>query len=821
MTTKPADDALARARDAVERWFADRGWQPAPFQEKAWDAYLGGHSGLIHSETGSGKSLAAWLGPVMEGLAHPATKPTGPRVLWITPLKALASDTVASLREPLDGLGLNWRVEQRTGDTGSSARERQRRHPPEALVTTPESLALMIAYRGAEQRLSGVEAVIVDEWHELLGSKRGVQLELALAFLRGLNPGLRTWGLSATLGNLDEAQQVLLGPGDTDGVRIQGSNDKPIAIRGLVPETGTRFPWAGHLGLNLLSRVIETIEAARSCLLFTNTRSQAERWHEAIVAERPDWADTVALHHGSIERDQREAIEAGLRDGQLRCVVATSSLDLGVDFSPVDRVIQVGSPKGVARLLQRAGRSGHQPGVTSEVLCVPSHAFELVEIAAARRAKGQEAIEARHPLTRSLDVLTQHLVTLATGDGFREAETLTEVRRTHAYQDLTDTEWQWVMAFITQGGPVLANYPQFRRVVWDGERYRVSDRGIAMRHRMSVGTITSDPAIRVQYVRGGRLGSVEESFIASLSPGDRFLFAGRYLELVRVRDTTAYVRQAGGPKRQVPRWLGGHLPMSTTLAAAVRECLADVRNDRADEPEVTALTATFEVQQQWSSLPGPGELLVERTRTREGEHLFVFPFAGRLAHEGLASLLAWRLAQQRPATFSVAVNDYGLELLSGKRLGITADELAAVLTRSNLADDLEQCLNAGELARRRFRAIARIAGLVFTGYPGKAKGARQLQASSGLIFDTLQRYAPEHRLLDQAREEVLSQQLEYQRLADCLAELETSRIVFHDTPRLTPLAFPLWAERLRNRLSSEDWQARIERMIASLERAAG
>jgi len=815
--TTPAE---AAARERVRAWFAQQGWQPAAFQEAAWDAYLAGHSGLIHSDTGSGKSLAAWLGPVMEGLDYPQAE-GNPKVLWITPLRALAADTVASLREPLAALGLKWRVEQRTGDTANSRRERQRRSPPEALVTTPESLSLMIAYHGAEKRLANVRAVIVDEWHELLGSKRGVQLELCLAFLRGLNPSLRTWGLSATLGNLEEAQRVLLGPDDSNGVRIQGPRDKPIAIRGLLPTSGTRFPWAGHLGLNLIAPVIEAIEQTRSCLLFTNTRSQAERWHEAILAERPEWAASVALHHGSIEREQRDAIEANLRDGELQCVVATSSLDLGVDFSPVDRVIQVGSPKGVARLLQRAGRSGHQPGVTSEVLCVPSHALELIEIAAARRAQAEGDIEARRPLTRSLDVLTQHLVTLATGDGFRAAETLAEVRRTHAFAELSETEWQWVMAFITQGGPVLGNYPQFQRVQDDGERYRVTDRAIATRHRMSVGTITSDPMMTVQYRRGGRLGSVEESFIARLNPGDRFLFAGRYVELVRVRETIAYVKAASGPRREVPRWQGGHLPLSTTLADQVRNILAEAGSSAAQQPEVEALSATLALQQQWSALPATHQLLVEHTRTREGEHLFIFPFGGRLAHEGLASLIAWRLSQRRSATFGMAVNDYGLELISGKRLNLTIDEIAAVLTSDGLAEDLEQCLNADELARRRFRDIARIAGLVFSGYPGRNKGARQLQASSGLIFDTLQRYAPEHQLLAQSRAEVLANQLEYRRLKDCLARMEASQLVFRETPRLTPLAFPLWAERLRNRLSSEEWQDRIERMIASLERAAG
>jgi len=805
---------------ALAEWFARQGWQPAAFQRTTWRAYLDGGSGLVHSATGSGKSLAAWGGPLLEALAEADHDPPL-RVLWITPLRALATDTVGNLQAAADGVGLPWRVEKRTGDTGGSARARQRREPPAALVTTPESLSLLLSYRRGGTAFSGLRAVVVDEWHELMGSKRGVQLELCLARLRKLAPGLRVWGLSATLGNTAEARDVLLA-GNGDGALVRGPAGKRIRIRGLLPQRHDRFPWAGHLGVTLLPAVLEHLEQARSCLLFTNTRAQAELWFEAILRARSDWLEGLGLHHGSIDRALRERIEAGLRAGRFRCVVCTSSLDLGVDFSPVDRVVQVGSPKGVARLAQRAGRCGHQPGADSEVLCVPSHAFELVEIAAARRAWQAGRIEARPALRGCLDVLAQHLVTLAAGDGFEPDDLLAEVRGTHAYRELSTEAWRWVLDFVTGGGPVLAAYPDFRRVLrgTDG-RYRVAGRSHASRHRMSIGTITSDAAMAVRFQGGGHLGTVEESFISRLRPGDTFLFSGRALELVRVREMTAYVRRARGRRQAVPRWQGGRLPLSTELAQSVREILAEARAGVLQAPETRAVADVLAVQQSWSALPGPAELLAERVRTREGEHLFLFPFAGRLVHEGLAALVAWRLGRRAPATFSITVNDYGFELLAERLPRLDPAAIKALFDTGDLASDLLQCVNASELARRQFRDIARIAGLVFDGYPGRGKSARQLQASSGLIYDTLARYDPDNRLLAQARDEVLERQLELQRLRSVLAAVADSTVLYHEPGRLTPLAFPLWADRLRNRLSTERWQERVERMAARLERAAG
>ena len=808
---------------ALETWFAAQGWEPAPFQRAAWAAHARGESGLIHSATGSGKTLAAWGGALLEGLAADSVDAAQPgiRVLWITPLRALAGDTVRSLSTAAAGVGLDWRVEKRTGDTPGSTRQRQRRRPPQALVTTPESLSLLLSYADVDRTFRQLGTVIVDEWHELLGSKRGVQLELCLARLRRLAPGLRTWGLSATLGNLDEAMAALLGEGHAQGRLISGAAARPLRIEALLPPADTRFPWAGHLGTQLIDGVIAHLEQPGSCLLFTNTRAQAELWFESLLRARSDWLEGLGLHHGSIDRSLRERIEAGLAAGDFRCVVATSSLDLGVDFSPVDRVIQVGSPKGVARLAQRAGRCGHQPDGESGVLCVPTHALELVEIAAARRAWAEGVMEARHPLRLCLDVLAQHLVTLAAGSGFEANATLAEVRRTHAFSDLDDAAWAWTLMFITRGGSVLDAYPDFHRVKRDADGiYRIAGRRQASRHRMSIGTITSDAAITVRYQRGGYLGSIEESFIARLRPGDTFLFAGRSLELIRVRDLTAYVRNARRRRQAVPRWQGGRLPLSGTLADRVLELLAEAAAGRYEEPELVAMRPLLETQRRWSAIPVPGQLLVERTQSREGAHWFVYPFAGRLAHEGLASLCAWRLGQRVPATFSIAVNDYGFELLSATLPPLDEAELRSLLSADNLVDDLLASMNAGELARRQFRDIARIAGLIFQGYPGQGKTARQLQASSGLIFDTISRHDPAHRLIAQAHREVLEEALEIRRLRSALQGISRSSLAIHTTERLTPLAFPLWAERLRNRLTTQRWEERVAGMVAQLEGAA-
>ncbi|MDH4392523.1 MAG: ligase-associated DNA damage response DEXH box helicase [Aquabacterium sp.] len=829
----------------AEDWFARRGWQPFDFQRQVWAAMAAGSGGLLHATTGAGKTYAVALGALARAaaLGVPATgKPAPPLgVLWITPMRALAADSQRALAAPLADLAPAWTLGLRSGDTPSAERARQDRRLPTVLVSTPESLTLLLTRADAAERLAAVHTVVVDEWHELVGNKRGVQVQLLLARLAVWNPRLLVWGLSATLGNLADALVMLQGPqppGDAPPVLVRGRIDKTLRIDTLLPPNPGRFSWGGHLGAQMLQPVVDeiattiastTADGGGSTLVFTNVRSQAEAWYQMLLAARPDWAGTIALHHGSLDKGVREWVEAGLKAGTLKAVVATSSLDLGVDFLPVSRVLQIGSAKGVARLLQRAGRSGHQPGRPSRITLVPTNTLELIEAVAVRRAVAAGQVEPRHAPEAPLDVLVQHLVSIALGGGFTADALFAEVCRAHSYRHLPRDSFQWALDFVVRGGQSLGAYPEFHRVVaGDDGIYRVPDKGIALRHRLQVGTIVGESAMLVKWLTGGTLGQVEESFIARLNKGDCFVFGGRVLEYVRTQDMAAYVRKASGKRGVVPSWGGSKMPLSTELADATLAVLGGVQ--QADgaamasgaviDPELRAAAPMLDAQRQLSQLPATGMLLVEQYRSREGWHLFVYPFAGRHVHLGLASLLGWRLAQHRPNTFSISVNDYGFELLAAEDL-----DLATVLDQTvfdagpDLLADVLASLNSSELARRRFREIARVAGLVFTGYPGAPKSTRQLQASSGLFYDVFRQYDPGNRLLHQADAEVLAQELSLRQLADSLARLRAWRLAPVVLRAPSPFALALMVERFREQLSTEKLADRLARIVADAEAA--
>jgi ATP-dependent Lhr-like helicase len=525
-----------------------------------------------------------------------------------------------------------------------------------------------------------------------------------------------------------------------------------------------------------------------------------------------------------------------LKSGELKAVVCTSSLDLGVDFLPVERVLQIGSPKGVARLLQRAGRSGHAPGRPSRITLVPTHSIEMVEGAAARAAIAAGHIESRSSPEQPLDVLVQHLVTVALGGGFVPEALYDEVRSTAAYAALSRESWQWCLDFVSQGGASLAAYPDYRRAVPDAEGvWRVPDARLARRHRMNIGTIVSDASLSVQFLGGAKIGSVEEGFVARMKPGDCFLFGGRLLELVRIHDMTAWVRRASGKRSAVPRWNGGRMPLSSTLADAVVQQLALADQGRYETPELQCVRPLLEIQQRWSALPTPDTLLAEVLKSREGWHLFLYPFAGRPVHLGLANLIAWRVAQHQPRTFSIAVNDYGFELLSATEVDWPAllpqvlvaghdseaqDAIAHDDERTALLHEVLASLNATELARRRFREIARVSGLIFQGYPGEKRSNKQLQASASLFYEVFRKYDPANRLLRQAEAELLAQELEIGRLRASLARMRAQRLVLRPLAKPTPFAFPLMVERFREKLSNENVAERIARMVQQFESAA-
>ncbi len=816
----------------ADRWFAERGWAPFDFQREVWAAMAAGDSGLLHATTGAGKTYAVGFGALARaqalGLDLQARQAPPLGLLWLTPMRALAADTTRALALPLTTLAPAWTVGLRSGDTPSAERARQDRRWPTVLVTTPESLSLMLTRERAREELSGLHTVVVDEWHELIGNKRGVQVQLALARLQRWNPQAVVWGVSATLGNLEEAMATLTGP-QRPGRLVRGRVPKELRIDTLLPAEAGRFSWSGHLGAQMRDPVVAEIDSAATSLVFTNTRSQAEIWYQLLLDARPDWAGQIALHHGSLDPAVRAWVEAGLKEGRLKAVVATSSLDLGVDFLPVERVLQVGSAKGIARLLQRAGRSGHAPGRPSRITLVPTNTMELVEGAAAREAALAGRVEARSSPEAPLDVLVQHLVTVALGGGFRPDELYEELRGAHAYRQLPREHFDWALAFVEHGGSSLGAYPEYHRVVRDESGlYRVPDRGIARRHRLQVGTIVSDSSLVVKWLSGGTLGHIEEGFIARLKPGDSFFFAGRALEFIRLRDMAAYVRPASRRRGAIPVWGGGKMPLSSELAEAVQGLVHSFEAAGADRPlpprlacpEMQAAAAMLATQRRVSHLPRPGRLLVEHLRSREGHHLMLYPFAGRNVHIGLAHLLAWRLAQGAPNTFSLSVNDYGLELLSAEAVDLARLQSGQVFTRAQLLDDVLASLNAGALAQRRFREIARVAGLVFTGYPGAPKSTRQLQASSSLFFEVFRQYDAGNRLLSQADQEVLAQELDITHLDTTLQRLAALDIDWLELRAPSPFSLPLMVERLREQFSTEKLADRLDRLLRDAQAAA-
>ena len=799
----------------IQSWFERRGWSPLPFQQRSWAAYLEGRSGLIQVPTGSGKTFAAVMGPIAAMLAETGEHP-GIRLLYITPLRALSRDLALAIREPITEMRWPLRVGIRNGDSSSSERSKQLKSPPQILVTTPESLTLLLSNSKAEELFRHLDTVVLDEWHELMGSKRGTQTELCLSWLRQQRPSLQTWAISATIGNLAQAARHALGT-DGDPAIIGGAPARVTEIRSLLPETIDGFPWAGHLGLRMYEDLVAAMNPGISTLLFTNTRNQSERWFQCLRFACPEMEGALALHHSAIDRSEREAIEASVKAGTIRWVVCTSSLDLGVDFQPVEQVVQIGSPKNLARLLQRAGRSAHLPGGTSQVLFMPTNALELLELSAVRRGLEEGLVEQRKPPNAPLDVLLQHLTSLACGAGFHPEETLRAVRSSAAFSNLAQEDWDWCLRFLEHGGDCLAAYPRYRKLEWDEavQRFRVRDSAIARLHRLNIGTITAAPAITVRFVRGAVLGHVEETFIGQLKPKDVFFFSGRQLEFVRLRDMTAYVKVSNRKSRTVPAWAGGQMALSDLLTHHLRLEVDRASRGELDTPELQALTPLFERQQDLSVLPRIGQLLIETCRTREGTHLYAYPFEGRFVHEGIGFLWASRLTQLERGTITVSVNDYGFELLAPKTYPMAElleDHSDLLLNTDHLERDLEAALNLSELQRRRFRAIAQVAGLMHRGFPGSGKSTGQLQISASLLFDVFERHEPQNRLLLQARREVLDEQLELSRLEAALQRAAQQEWLHVATPRPGPLAFPLLVERLNNRMSNETVLERIQRM---------
>ncbi|AIY12931.1 ligase-associated DNA damage response DEXH box helicase [Cellulophaga baltica] len=812
----------------AENWFQENNWKPFKFQKDTWKAFLQGKNGLLNAPTGSGKTYALWFPIILNYIkSNPGYKTNhkkGLKAVWITPLRALSDEIRQSAERVAADLGTQMTVGIRTGDTSTKERTAQKKQMPDLLITTPESLQLLLASKGYDKLFKGCTAIVVDEWHELLGTKRGVQMELALSRLKTVSKELRIWGISATIGNLDQAREVLLGTDSKaleNSVLLKAKLNKKITVKSIIPKKMETFPWRGHLGLHLLEEIIPIINNSKTTLLFTNTRSQCEIWFQKILEKHPEYAGEIAMHHGSINKETRLWVEQAIRNANLKAVVCTSSLDLGVDFAPVETVIQIGGPKGVARFLQRAGRSGHRPGKESVIYFLPTHAIELIEASALQEAVKHTVVEDRIPYLNSYDVLLQYLTTLAISDGFYPDEIYQEVIKTFCYQALSKEQWQWLLNFLVLGSQSLQTYDEYKKVALEEDgKFKVNNKGIAMRHRFQIGTIVSDANLTVRYQKGGFIGSIEEFFVSKLSPGDIFTFAGRNLEFIRIKDMQVHVRNSTKKTNKIPSWMGGRLTFSAQMSELLREELykasANHLTKKEIGPELIALEPVFTQQRKESIVPKPNEFLIETFKTRDGYHHIFYPFEGRFVHEAMGSLLGYRISLLSPITFSLAFNDYGFELLSDQEIDIQQVLDNDLFSTDFMLSDLQKSLNATEMARRKFRDIAVISGMVFTGYPNKGVKMKHLQSSSQLLFDVFRDYEADNLLFQQAFTETFEHQLEEGRLRLALERIAQQEIVWKACQKPTPFSFPIITDRLREKLSSEKLADRIKRMTAIL-----
>ena len=807
--------------ELADVWFYNQGWEPHDFQKKCWNEIGANRSGILNAPTGYGKTFAIWFGVIQHYYsdAYQAKlekqRKRGLHALWITPLRALSKEIHRVTEGVSLDLDLDYQIELRTGDTSTAVRQKQRKNPPQALITTPESVHLILATKQGQDFFKQLEFIVVDEWHELLGSKRGVLIELALSRLKSINPDLKIWGISATIGNLEQAKDILLGASNK-GVLVKAQINKKIDIQTILPDSLEKFPWAGHLGIRLLDKVVDVVNQYGTTLIFTNTRSQAEIWYQQIISNYPEFAGLLAIHHGSLSDEVRMWVEEALHAGRLKAVVCTSSLDLGVDFRPVDCVIQIGSPKGVARFLQRAGRSGHRPDATSIIYYVPTNSLEIIEGDSLKFAVKEKIVEQRIPYVRSFDVLTQYLMTLAVGDGFDPKQIYQEITSTHCFESVSQEEFDQCMSLLLHGGSSLKAYDDFHRLELVDGLYKVTSRKLAMRHRLSIGAIVSDLMMRVKFLSGKYLGSIEESFISKLNVGDVFWFSGRQLELIQVIANDAIVKPSQKKKGVVPSWMGGRFAISPDLGIAIRHSFNSIHKKSGQSAEIKFLQPLFQEQERVSGLPKEDELLVEYTETRYGFHLFLYPFDGKLVHEGMAQVIAYRLGQITPATFSIATNEYGIELLSDTAYELNEDILKQIFSPHQLHADINSGINVHEMARRRFRDIAGIAGLVFQGFPGKQMKSKHLQANAGLFFSVFSEYEPNNLLLRESYDEVFDFQLEEGRMIKAFERIDSHRIIFRKPEKLTPFAFPIFSESFRERYSNEDWQSKLEKIKLQL-----
>ncbi len=769
-------------------WFAGRGWRAHAHQLEMLAADAAGQSALLIAPTGGGKTLAGFL-PTLVDLAA-RTRP-GLHTLYVSPLKALAVDIHRNLEAPVAEMGLAVTSETRTGDTKQSKRQRQRRRPPNILLTTPESLTLLLSYEDAPRLFAGLRRVVVDELHALAGNKRGDLLALGLARLQRLAPDCRRAGLSATVAD-EAALLAWLSPTGRVGgsaidapamrlVRGRPGAEPEIAI--LVPEEG--LPWAGHMGTHAIATVYDAIRAAATTLVFVNTRAQAEIVFQALWRMNDDNL-AIALHHGSLAPEQRRKVEAAMARGALRAVVATSSLDLGVDWGAVDLVVQIGAPKGASRLIQRIGRANHRLDEPSRAILVPANRFEVLECRAALEAVRAGELDGDPPRRGGLDVLAQHVLGMACAAPFTADDLYAEAIQAAPYADLSRRDFDDVLNFVATGGYALRSYERWRRLKEEEGVWRVANGAVVRRYRMNTGTIVQEPMLQVRLRRGMRLGEVEEYFIQGLVPGDSFVFAGQLLRYEGIRETTVEVTRASGGEPKVPAYAGGRLPLTTQLAERVRAILAEPGRWRALPAPVREW---LEIQRRRSLLPERDGLLVESFPRGNKQFLVAYCFAGRNAHQTLGMLLTRRMERAGLRPLGFVASDYVLAVWSL----LPVRDVAALFDEDMLGDDLEAWMDESSMLKRTFRNVAVIAGLIERRHPGQEKTGRQVTFSSDLIYDVLRKHEPDHILLRATRADAAGGLCDVRRLADLLARIK-GRITHRHLRRVSPLAVPVLLE---------------------------
>ncbi|QDZ00266.1 ligase-associated DNA damage response DEXH box helicase [Nitratireductor mangrovi] len=809
-------NAAARLPKPFLEWFSSRGWSPRVHQIDLLARAQRGASALLIAPTGAGKTLAGFLPSLVDLAERPKRKPgeafRGVHTLYISPLKALAVDIERNLGKPVAEIGLSVTIETRTGDTPTHKRQRQKHAPPDILLTTPEQLALLIAAPDAGRFFSGLRYLVLDELHSLVISKRGHLLSLGIARLRKLAPDIQAIGLSATVADPDALRRWLM-PQDPPGamadiITVAGGAKPEISIL----DSDDHVPWAGHSARYAIPDLYDAICRHRTTLLFVNTRSQAELLFRELWRVNEDGLP-IALHHGSLDVGQRRKVEKAMAENTLRAIVATSTLDLGIDWGDVDLVIHVGAPKGASRLAQRIGRSNHRMDEPSRAILVPANRFEVMECRAALEANYLGAQDTPPLADGALDVLAQHVLGMACAAPFSDDALYDEVRSAAPYAGLDRPTFDAVVDFVATGGYALRSYERYARIrqTKDG-LWRISHPRIAQQYRLNVGTIIEAPMLNVRYVRSGRgtaarggpvLGKVEEYFLETLSPGDTFMFSGKVLRFEGIRENEAFVSNGAGNDAMVPSYAGGKFPLSSYLADEVRGIIADPDRWTTLPPQVADW---LRLQRDKSVLPKRSDLLVETFPRGERFYMIAYPFEGRLAHQTLGMLLTRRLERARAQPLGFVATEYSLAIWGLRDLGgmLAAGRLSLpeLFGEDMLGDDLEAWLAESWLLKRTFRACAMIAGLIEKRHPGKEKTGRQVTVSADLIYDVLRTHEPDHVLLRATRADAAAGLLDIHRLGEMLSRIR-GRIVHKNLERISPLAVPVMLEIGRERVNGE------------------